>query len=141
MSNRTVIPTNSNDWHFVKLSYHVNSYFISKGHEFFISIVHPDGNKTIILAGYNLKNNRGWYKVETGRRIFAIEDQTKIYKNETLFFSIIYSPYHAKPGTYTVSLKVKDYLPPCENMNITIKGLFCASVKKFKIIKIFKFFI
>ena len=122
ISNRTVIPTNSNDWHFVKLSYHVNSYFISKGHEFFISIVHPDGNKTIILAGYNLKKNRVLYKVKTGPQIFGI-DEKNMYKNDTLFFPVIYSRYHTKPGTYTVSLKVKDFLPPCEDIYITIKGL------------------
>ena len=128
ISNRTVISTNSNDWHFVKLSYPVSSIFLSKGHKFVISIVHPDGNKTNMIAGYNLKNNRGWYKIETGPRIFAIEDQTKIYKNETLFFSIIYSHFHAKPGTYTVSLKVKDYLPSCKNINITIQSLFFDNI-------------
>ena len=90
--------------------------------------MHPDGNKTSILAGYDLKNNRGWYKIESKQQIFAIEDEKNMYKNETLFFSIIYSRYHAKPGTYTVSLKVKDYLSPCEDINITIKGLFDISI-------------
>ena len=81
-----------------------------------------------MIAGYNLKKNRVWYKVDTVPRIFAIEDEKEMYKNETLFFSIIYSRRHAKPGTYIISLKVKDYLPPCESINITIKGLFLASI-------------
>ena len=129
ISNRNVIPTNLNDWRFVKFSYPVNSIFMSIGHEFIINVVHPDGNKTSILAGYNLKNNRGWYKVETGPQIFGIDDNKNMYKKDKLFFSIIYSRYHAKPGTYTVSLKVKDYLPPCKSTNITIKGLFWDSFK------------
>ena len=124
ISSRTVIPTNSNDWHFVKLAYPVSSIFMRKGHEFIISIMHPDGNITNMIAGFNLKDRRGWYRVDTGPRIFAIEDEKNMYKNEKLFFSIIYSRYHAKPGTYTVSLRVKDYLPPCEYINIKIKGLF-----------------
>ena len=101
---------------------------MSKGHEFVISILHPDGNKTNMVAGYNLKKKRGWYKVNTVPRIFGIEDEKQMYKNEKLFFSIIYSRRHAKLGTYTVSLKVKDYLPPCESINITIKGLFNISI-------------
>ena len=128
ISNRTVIPTNSDDWNFIKLTYPVSSLFMSKGHKFLISIVHPDGNKTIILADFNLKKNRVLYKVKTGPRIFAIEDEKNMYKNEKLFFSIIYSRYHAKPGTYTVSLKIKDYLPSCEVVNITIKGSFNVSI-------------
>ena len=124
ISSRTVIPTNSNDWRFVKLSYPVSSKFMSKGHEFIISIMHPDGNITNMIVGFNLKDRRGWYRVDIGPRIFAIEDEKNMYKNEKLFFSIIYSRYHAKPGTYTVSLRVKDYLPPCEYINIKIKGLF-----------------
>ena len=98
---------------------------MSKGHEFVISILHPDGNKTNMVAGFNLKNSRGWYEVETVPRIFAIDSE---YKDETLFFSIIYDYHQTKPGTYTISLKVKDYLPPCESINITIKGLFLASI-------------
>ena len=101
---------------------------MSEGHKFFISIAHPDGNKTIILAGYNLKNNQGWYKVKTGPQIFGIEDDKNMYKNDTLFFSLIYPPNNVKPGIYTVSLKVKDYLSPCEDINITIKGSFKFSI-------------
>ena len=101
---------------------------MSIGHEFINDVVHPDGNKTSILAGYNLKNNRGWYKVETGPQIFGIEDEKNMYKNDSLLFSIIYSRYHTKPGTYTVSLKIKDYLPSCEVVNITIKGSFNISI-------------
>ena len=130
VGNRTIIPTGSR--HFVKLSYPANLVFINKEHKFAITIAHPDGKITNFIAGYNLKNNRGWYKRDNGPRISAFDHKAKIYKNDTLFFSLNLSPYHAKPGTYTVSLKVKDYLPSCKKINITVKGLFIFSICKFQ---------
>ena len=127
ISKRTVIPSNSDNVQFVEMSYPVNLIFISKGHKFSISIVHPNGDKTSMTLGFNLKNKQGWYRIDAGPRIFAIDYKAN-NKNKTLFFSIIYSHFHAKPGTYTVSLKVKDYLPSCKNINITIQGLFFDNI-------------
>ena len=130
ISKRTVIPSNSDNVQFVEMSYPVNLIFISKGHKFSISIVHPNGDKTSMTLGFNLKNKQGWYRIDAGPRIFAIDYKAN-NKNKTLFFSITYFRYQAWPGTYTVSLKVKDYLPPCESINITIKGLFFTGICKF----------
>ena len=156
VGNRTIIPTNFNPWQFIKLSYPVNSYFLSKGHEFvtlsypansiflgrghefIITVVHPDGNETNIIAGYNLKNNRRWHKKNNGPRMYGIDHKSEVYKNDTLFFSLVYS--RLKPGTYTVSLQVKDFLPPCRNISITIKGLFIISIFKFQTISVLTFF-
>ena len=129
VGNRTIIPTGSR--HFVKLSYPANLVFINKEHKFAITIAHPDGKITNFIAGYNLKNNRGWYKRDNGPRISAFDHKAEMYKNDTLFFPIIFPRNNGKTGTYTVSLKVKDYLPSCKIIKITIKGLFIFSIFKF----------
>ena len=122
ISNRTVIPTNQTmDWQFVKLSYPVSSKLVRNGSKFVISILRPDGDKTSTVAGYFYENN--WYEVDEDLEKFAI---ASLYEKKTLFFFIFYDRHSVKPGTYTVSLKVKDYFPPCEIINITIKGSFCV---------------
>ena len=121
VSKKTVVPTNSNNWLLANLSYPASYYFMTKTHEFLMSIVHPNSDKTNIKAEYNFKNYQGWYEVKNKGKIFKIDIE---YKAEKLFFSITFSRYHVNFGTYSVSLKVKDYLPPCQNINITIKSLF-----------------
>ena len=55
------------------------------------------------------------------QNLFSVKPE---YINKTLFFLVRYNAHKAKPGNYTVSLKLKNYISPCEHRNITIKGVF-----------------
>ena len=125
----------SDKWLFAKLSYPCDaSRKFGAEQDYLISIVKQDGiifNITMkcdtdCTCQHNTKNNE--------QNLFFVKPE---YINETLFFSVRYNAHKAKPGNYTISLKLKDYLSPCEFRKITIKSLFFYVFNSLKILNFF----
>ena len=122
VSNRTVIPTNSDNWLFAKLSYPCDaSRKYGAEQNYLISIVKQDGEKLNITINCDTDCTCQQTTRKNEQDLFSVKP---VHENETLFFSVRYNAHKAKPGNYTVSLKLKNYILPCEFRNITIKSLF-----------------
>ena len=127
VSNRTVIPSNSDDWLFAKLSYPCDaSRKFGAEQDYLISIVKQDGEKINITVNCNTDCTCQHYTKISGQNPFFVKSD---YKNKTLLFSIHYNVHKIKLGTYAVSMKMKNYLQSCEYYNITIQSLLLYSKK------------
>ena len=127
VSNRTVIPSNSDDWLFAKLSYPCDaSRKFGAEQDYLISIVKQDGEKIDITVNCNTDCTCQHNTKISGQNPFFVKSD---YKNETLLFLIHYNVHKIKLGTYAVSMKMKNYLQSCEYYNITIQSLLLYSKK------------
>ena len=125
ISNRTVIPSNSDDWLFAKLSYPCDaSRKFGAEQNYLISIVKQDGEKFNITVNCDADCSCQHTTKNNEQNLFYVKPE---YINKTLFFLVRYNAHKAKPGNYTVSLKLKNYIFPCEHRNITIKNLIFIS--------------
>ena len=122
VSNRTVITTNSDNWLFAKLSYPCNAFRkVGAEQDYLISIVKQDGKMVNITFNCDTDCTCQHNTKKIEQNLFSVKP---VHENETLFFSVRYNAHKAKPGNYTVSLKLKNYILPCEFRNITVKSLF-----------------
>ena len=120
VSNRKIITTNSHNWLFAKLSYPCDSSRnFGTGQDYLISIIKQDGQQVNITTNCDRDCTCQQYTKITNRNLFVLKTD---YINKTLLFTINHNAHKVKPGNYSVSLKIKDYLSPCEYANITIKS-------------------
>ena len=122
VSNRTTITTNSDNWLFAKLSYPCDaSRKFGAEQDYLISIVKQDGKIVNITINCDTDCTCHQNTKKNEQNLFSVKP---VHENETLFFLVRYNAHKAKPGNYTISLKLKNYISPCEHRNITIKSLF-----------------
>ena len=116
----------SDKWLFAKLSYPCNaSRKFGAEQDYLISIVKQDGKTFNITMKCDTDCTCQHNTKKIEQNLFSVKP---VHENETLFFLVRYNAHKAKPGNYTVSLKLKNYILPCEFRNITIKSLFCVVI-------------